>query len=239
MGRGGTRPCLALRSWFEDPFGAPLAGQLQARLEKVSGEDVYAAQLEQAGEDEADRPLARDEHDIAPQQGEVFDGLEDGVDRFLHGAFDEGVSAGDFNDTGKNEGHDANILGVAAAGGLEAGGDAGAFVLGTLGEGAMAAGVAAEAGNMMMQGDAFTDAESPDARADADDGAGGFVAEDARWRHGAVVDFLDVGGANTAGGDFDQQVISGNARDGKCFEAEVVHAAINDGLHGFGNGKHG
>jgi hypothetical protein len=59
-------------------------------------------------------------------------------------------------------------------------------------------------------------------RAHADDGAGGFVAEDARGRDGAVLDFFDVGGADAADGDFDEQFVRADARDGDGFDAEVV-----------------
>ena len=65
------------------------------------------------------------------------------------------------------------------------------------------------------------------------------MAEDARGRDGAVLDFFDVGGADAADGDLHQQFIGADARDGDGFEAEVVDAAINDGAHGFGDGEHG
>jgi hypothetical protein len=68
--------------------------------------------------------------------------------------------------------------------------------------------------------------------------AGGFVAEDARGRDGAVLDFFDFGGANAADGDFHQEFICADGRDGHGFEAEVVNAAINDGAHGFGDAGH-
>jgi hypothetical protein len=126
---------------------------------------------------------------------------------------------------------------------LEAGGDAGAFVNLALGEGVMPAKMAIEARDMMVQGDAVADFEAAreDARptTDADDGAGGFVAEDARRRHGAVLDFFDVGGADATHGDFDKQFVGADAGDGDNFEAQVVHAAIDDGAHGFGDVRHG
>ena len=72
-----------------------------------------------------------------------------------------------------------------------------------------------------------------------DDGAGGFVAEDARGRDGAVLDFFDVGGADAADGNLDEEFARADGGDGDGFEAEVVDAAINDGAHGFGNVRHG
>lgn len=64
------------------------------------------------------------------------------------------------------------------------------------------------------------------------------MAEDARRRDGAIMDFFDVGGADAADGDLDQQFIRADARDGDGFEAQVVDAAINNGAHGLGNGGH-
>ena len=63
------------------------------------------------------------------------------------------------------------------------------------------------------------------------------MAEDARGRDRAVLDFFDVGGADAADGDLDEEFMGAEARDGHGFEAQVVHAAINDGAHGFGNGE--
>ena len=57
------------------------------------------------------------------------------------------------------------------------------------------------------------------------------MAKNARRRHGAVVDFLDVGGADATHGDFDQEFAGPISRDGDGFEAEIVRAAIDDGLH--------
>ena len=65
------------------------------------------------------------------------------------------------------------------------------------------------------------------------------MAEDARGRDEAVLDFFDVGGADAADGDSDEQFVRADLRDGNGFEAEVVDAAINDGAHGFGNVRHG
>ncbi len=65
------------------------------------------------------------------------------------------------------------------------------------------------------------------------------MAEDARRGDGAVLDFFDVGGADAADGDLDQQFIRADARDGDGFEAEIVDAAINDGAHGLWDVEHG
>jgi hypothetical protein len=110
--------------------------------------------------------------------------------------------------------------------------------LGALGEGMMAAGVAFEARDVVMQRDALPNTESFHARTDTDDGAGGFVSEDARRRHRTVVDFFDVGWTNAASGDLDKDFVRADARDGQSFKAKVVWAAIDDGAHGFRNFEH-
>jgi hypothetical protein len=222
----------------EDVSRAPFPGELQSRWQEVGGEDVDSAQGEEAGEEQADWPLAGDEDGVAVLEREAVDGFEDGVDWLLHGAFEEGIAPGDFHDAGQDEGHDADIFRVTAAGRLETGGDASALVLGALGEGAMAAGVAMKAGHVMVQGHAVAGPEAARARADADDGPGGLVAENARRWDGPIMDFLDVSGANAAGGDADEEVAGADAGHGKGFEAEVVWAAIDNGAHGFGDGKH-
>jgi hypothetical protein len=153
------------------------------------------------------------------------------------------------HDAGQNEIHHADVFGVAAARGFETGGDAGALVGFALGEGAVATEMAFQARDVMVQGNAVADLEtargeslrtatSP-TRADFDDGTGGFVAEDAGRRHGAELDFFDVGWADAADGDFDEQFMGADARDRDGLEAQVVHAAIDDGAHGFGNVRHG
>ena len=86
-----------------------------------------------------------------------LDGLEDGVDGFEHGAFGEGIFGGNFHDAGQDEGHDADVFGIAAARRLKPGGDAGALVGLALGEGAVAAEMAIQAGNVMVQSDAVAD----------------------------------------------------------------------------------
>ena len=207
----------------------------QPRREQVGGHHAHALQGEQAGEHQADRPLPGHQHRVAAQQGEPFDGLEDGVDRFEHRAFEKGVARRDSDHARQDEGHDADVFGIAAARRLEARRDAGALVLGALREGVVPAGMTLQARHVMMQRHALADLELPDARADADDGAGGFVAEDARRRHGAVLDLLDVGRADAADGHPDEQFVRPDARHGHGFEPQIVRPAIHHRLHGLRN----
>jgi len=220
----------------ESPFGAPLAGELESFGQEIAGDDLEAAQGQQAGEQQTNRPLTGDEDDVTAQQNESFHGFEHGIDRFLHGAFEAGIARGDFNDAREDEVHDADIFGVAATGRFKAGGDASALVLGALGKGAMAAGVAIQAGDVMVEGGAGAEAKAAGLRAHLDNDAGGFMAEDARGREGGVLDFFDVGGADAAGGDLNEEFAGADFGDGNGFEAEIVGAAIHDGGHGFRDG---
>ena len=228
---------------FDGPFGAELFGQLKAGVEEVGGEDVDAAQLEEASEHQADGPLPCHEHVVAGQKIEAIDGLEDGVHRLKHGTLFKGIFSRDFYDAAQNERHHADVFGKAAAGWFESGCDAGAFVLGALSEGVVAAIVAFHAGDVVMEGDAIAgtkwargDARPPPA--DLDDGAGGFVAENARGRDGAVLDFFYVSRANAAGGDFDEEFVAANFWDGDGFGTEIIWAVVNGGEHEFWNDEH-
>ena len=148
------------------------------------------------------------------------------------------LRGGNVHHAGQDKGHHADIFGVAAARGFEARGDAGALVGGALGVGVMPAGMAVQARDMMVQGHAVAGFERVRARADRDDGAGGFMAEDARRGDGAVVDFLDVRGADAADGDAHEQLVAADARHRHGLQAQVIGAAIDDGPHGFGKVKH-
>ncbi len=220
--RGGGAP---------GPGGAEFFCQLKPGCDQIRCEHARPGQLQEAREHQADGALAGHEHDIAAQQGQAADRLEDGVDGFEHGAFLERISRRNFHHAGQHERQHAHKFGVAAAGRFETGGDAGAFVGGALSERAVAAEMAVQAGHVMVERHAVADFEFPHALADARDGAGGFVAENARRRHGAVLNFFDVSGADAAHGHLDQQVPRPEARDGHGLQAEVVGPAVNDGAH--------
>ena len=64
--------------------------------------------------------------------------------------------------------------------------------------------MASQAGHMMVERHALAEPQLLHSRAQLDNRAGGFVAENARRRHGAELDFFNVGRADTAGGHLDQ-----------------------------------
>ena len=69
-------------------------------------------------------------------------------------------------------------------------------------------------------------------RANGGDGAGGFVAEDAGSGMGSGGNFLEVGAADAAGMDADENFFSANFGDRNSFRADVVHAVVDGGQHG-------
>ena len=78
--------------------------------------------------------------------------------------------------------------------------------------------------------------EFGDAAADGDDGAGQFVAENLRRFDVTLEDFLDVGAADAAGGDFDEHFAVADFGDGDFFDADDAFFAIDAGAHGLGDG---
>jgi ATP-dependent DNA ligase len=106
-----------------------------------------------------------------------------------------------------------------------------------LSEGLVAAKMAIQARDMVVQGDAVADAKASYPRPHFDDCAGGFVSKNARRRDSAVMDLFDVGRADAASGDFDQQFAGLDLRDRQGFQAKVIRAAIDNGGHGVRNAE--
>lgn len=239
-----TTGTLGLRLWTlhqPRPSGAKFSGQFQPRFQQVPRKHPDAGQLQEPREHQTNRSLAGHEDGVAVQQVQAANGFEDGINGFEHCALLKGILGWNFHDARQDKGHHADVLGVAAACRLEPGGDAGAFVGLALGKGAVPAEMAIQARDMMMEGHAVADLKIANRRfliANFHNRAGGFVAEDARGSNSTVLDFFDVGGADAADADFHEQFVTANARDRNGFQAEVVDAAIDDGAHGFGDGKH-
>ena len=212
--------------------GAPLAGELQTGGEEVGGNDADALEEKEAGEEESDRALTGDKDDVFWKEWELADALDDGVDGFEQGAFEERVGAWDLHHAGEAERQDADVFGVASAGGLESGRDAGALVGFALGKGAVSAEMAIHAGNVMVERHTVPDPETPRRSTHLDDRAAGLVTEDAGGGNSALLDLLDVGGAHTAGGDPDEDLARPDAGDVDRFQTKVVDAAVDNRLHG-------
>lgn len=209
--------------------------ELQAFGHEVGGEHAQAAQLQEPRKDESNGPLPCHQDVIAFEEVEHPHGFEHGVYRFEEGAFEEAVFGWDFHYAGEHKGHDADVLSEATACRFETGGNASALVNGALRKSAVRAGVALQTGDVMVQGNAITGLEIPNGTADADNGTGRFVPVNPRGREEVVLDFLNVGWANTAGGHFDEQLPCPNPRDGQLLENDAPLPAINRGAHGFWN----
>ena len=54
-----------------------------------------------------------------------------------------------------------------------------------------------------------------------------------------MMDLLDIGGAHATGGDANEDVGAADAGDFDFLQAEVVDAAVDDGLHERGQGLMG
>ncbi len=91
----------------------------------------------------------------------------------------------------------------------------------------------------MEDHDAIAGAISADAFADRGNFAGRLVSEDARRGMRASGNFFEVGAADSTGVHADEHFTGANRGDGDGFEADIVHAAVNGGLHGRGDSVQG
>src|ERR1039458_5918796 len=125
--------------------------------------------------------------------------------------------------------HDANVLGKSATRRLEAGGDANLLIERTLCGCLLATVVALAAGHVVEDHHAFAALKARHSLADGNDGAGDFVAKDA-WRGVRTgMNLLEVGAADAAGSDLDQQFAGADVGHRYGFNAHVVDATVNHG----------
>ena len=69
--------------------------------------------------------------------------------------------------------------------------------------------------------------------------AGEFVAEDLRRLDVTLEDFFNVGAADPASGDFDEDFVDADFRDGDFFDTDDSLFAIDAGAHRFRNRAEG
>jgi hypothetical protein len=87
----------------------------------------------------------------------------------------------------------------------------------------------------MMYYDPLTRSKPRDALAHFDDGSSHLMSEDAGRGMGASMNFFQISATDAAGGYLDQKFSRPNLRHRHSFDAHVIHAAIDDGLHGSRN----
>jgi hypothetical protein len=75
-----------------------------------------------------------------------------------------------------------------------------------------------------------------DSRANSRDHSGGFVAEDPRGGVGSGGDFLEIGAADPAGMDPEQEFTGANLRHRNRLQADIVDCPVNGGQHGCRDG---
>src|SRR5882757_6861855 len=167
-------------------------------------------------------------------------GFDDGVDRLDEGGFFEGDVVRERDDAALgNPGHGFDVFAEAAAVGREASGEAGRLVLLALRIEALFAVKAGAAGRVVEAHHAIAGLPFGDAGADGDYCAGEFVAEDLRRLDITLKDFLDVGAADPASGDFDEDFVDADFGDGDFFDADDSFFAVDASAHGFGDGAEG
>src|SRR6266403_1997154 len=163
--------------------------------------------------------------------------FDDGVDGLDEGGFFEGDIVRQRDDSALgNPGHSFDVFAETAAVGREAAGEPRGLVLLALRIEALFAVEAGAAGRVVETHHAITGLPFGDAGTDGDYCAGEFVAEDLRRLDVTLEDFLDVGAADSASGDFDEDFVDADFGNGDVFDADDSLFAVDAGTHGFGDG---
>src|ERR1017187_9600312 len=180
-----------------------------------------------------DGTLSDDENCVVRNKIEQFHTLKNCIERFDKSCLLKRHAIRNPNDSaiGGHKVHDTDIFGKSTARGFEARGHANLLVERALGGCAFAAVVALPAWDVVEHHHAFPNFKLGHVLADGHDGTGHLVAKDARGRMRSGVNLLEVCTANAAGGNLDQQLTASDGRDGDCFHAHIVDAAIDHGTH--------
>jgi hypothetical protein len=135
----------------------------------------------------------------------------------------ERIAAGNPHHAGKHKRPDSDVLGKSAAGRFEPGGGSSSFITIALSKRKMAARMALETRHVVMQSNPVSYPETAHSRACANNRSGRFVAKDARGGHSAILDLFDVRGADSTGGDLDQQLAWTDSRNRHTLDAQIVN----------------
>src|ERR1700722_7863012 len=133
--------------------------------------------------------------------------------------------------------HDPHIPCKASTGRLKAGRAAYLFVNRTLGKSFLAAVVAIGAGNVMEDSHPVAHGKGLNPLPHCGNRAHGLMAKDAGCGVRSSMDFLEVGTADAAAVYPYEHFSRSNRRHSNGLNPDVVHSAIDSGLHGRRNGK--
>jgi hypothetical protein len=96
--------------------------------------------------------------------------------------------------------------------------------------------VAFETRNMVVQRDAVAHDKPLHLRASLDNGAGRLVPEHTRGRNCAVLDLLDISGANPTNRNANQHLVLSNSRDGYRLQSKLRGPTVDNRVHGLWDG---
>jgi hypothetical protein len=166
-----------------------------------------------------------------------MNGLQACIDRLDKTRFFECdvVGNGD-NSPAYHVGHHAYVLRETPAIRVEPGGNAGFLVNRALGKQLSFAIEAVTARNVVKADDSIACGPALDTNSRFDDGSRDFVTENLRRFYKIVADFLDIGSANAASGDPNENFTDSDFRDGHSFEDDTAVAPIYACAH-FGRDK--
>src|SRR5260370_38977835 len=205
--------------WVKGLYRAKGQALSAALGDGIAGVEVRGLQLANHEKLQADGAAADYENGFTWRDARLLHGFDDGVDRLDEGSFFERDIVRKRDDAALcDPGHGFDVFAEAAAVLRDAAGAAGALVLLTLREEALLAVEAFGAGRVVEAHYAVAGFPFGDTGAHGDDRAGEFVAEDLRRHHATLKNFLDVGVADAARGDFFQSLRAVDFADGNFFD---------------------
>jgi hypothetical protein len=95
----------------------------------------------------------------------------------------------------------------------------------------MPAGMTFQARHVVMQANPIANFKAAHFPARTHNGPGGFMPKNPWWWDSAVMNLLDVRGADPTSGDLYQQLIRANFRNWHPFDSNVINPAVNRCLH--------
>src|ERR1019366_3292984 len=238
----------ALRQLFNGPYGlrggsvdvfvqAERLSYCMPLRKQIGSHYPRSATARQHRQDDANRPLTDHQHRFPGRKSQRFNTLHAGVDGLDESSPLQRNAIRNTNDSLANDPlHHPYIFGKTASAGLVACGRANFLVRRTLGEHLVPAVEAFAAGDVVKHHHAVAEFVAGNILAERSNHSGSFMAKDAGSRMRTGGNLLEIGAADAAGVDPDQDFSWADLRNRDGFQPNVVHAAINRRLHGGGDG---